>query len=34
MMDQGAVVEQGTHEQLMAQKGRYYCLYLQQEAQL
>lgn len=34
MMDQGAVVEQGTHEQLMEQKGRYYCLYLQQEAQL
>src|ERR687885_171075 len=34
MMDQGAVVEQGTHEQLMAQKGRYYCLYIQQEAQL
>jgi subfamily B ATP-binding cassette protein HlyB/CyaB len=34
MMDQGAVVEQGTHEQLMEQRGRYYCLYLQQEAQL
>ena len=34
MMDQGAVVEQGTHEELMAQKGRYYCLYIQQEAQL
>ncbi|MEW6491820.1 MAG: peptidase domain-containing ABC transporter [Cyanobacteriota bacterium] len=33
MMDQGAVVEQGTHEQLMAQKGRYYCLYLQQDSQ-
>jgi ATP-binding cassette subfamily B protein len=34
MMDKGAVVEQGTHDELMAQKGRYYCLYLQQEAQL
>ena len=34
MMDQGAVVEQGTHEQLMALRGRYYCLYQQQEAQL
>lgn len=34
MMDQGAIVEQGTHQELMAQKGRYYCLYMQQEAQL
>jgi ATP-binding cassette subfamily B protein len=34
MMDKGAVVEKGTHEELMAQKGRYYCLYRQQEAQL
>lgn len=34
MMDQGAVVEQGTHEQLMALKGYYYCLYQQQEAKL
>ncbi|HEY9652911.1 MAG TPA: peptidase domain-containing ABC transporter [Coleofasciculaceae cyanobacterium] len=34
MMDKGAIVEQGTHDELMAQKGRYYCLYMQQEAQL
>lgn len=34
MMDQGAVVEQGTHEQLMAFKGYYYCLYQQQEAKV
>ncbi|WOB42132.1 peptidase domain-containing ABC transporter [Thermoleptolyngbya oregonensis NK1-22] len=34
MMDQGSVVEQGTHEDLMAMRGRYYCLYQQQEAQL
>ncbi len=33
MMDKGAIVEQGIHEELMAQKGRYYCLYRQQEAQ-
>jgi ATP-binding cassette subfamily B protein len=30
MMDQGSVVEQGTHAELMALKGRYYCLYQQQ----
>lgn len=34
MMDQGSIVEQGTHEELMALKGRYYCLYQQQDAQL
>lgn len=33
MMDQGSVVEQGTHNELMALKGRYYCLYQQQEAE-
>ena len=33
MMDQGSVVEQGTHDQLMAAKGRYFCLYQQQESQ-
>lgn len=32
MMDSGTVVEQGTHLELMAMKGRYYCLYQQQEA--
>ncbi len=32
MMDAGTVAEEGTHEQLMAMKGRYYCLYQQQEA--
>ncbi len=31
LLDQGTVVEQGTHEELMVQKGRYYCLYQQQE---
>ena len=31
MMDSGGVVEQGTHEELMALKGRYYYLYKQQE---
>ncbi len=30
MMDKGSVVEQGTHEELMALKGRYYYLYQQQ----
>lgn len=34
MMDQGTVVEQGTHTELMALKGRYYCLYQQQESTL
>ncbi len=29
-MDRGAIAEQGTHEELMAMKGRYYCLYQQQ----
>ena len=32
MMDQGAVVEQGSHKELMALKGRYYCLFQQQES--
>lgn len=34
MMDQGSVVEQGTHEELMVIKGRYFCLYQQQQGQL
>ncbi|NES06993.1 MAG: peptidase domain-containing ABC transporter, partial [Okeania sp. SIO2F4] len=33
MMDKGSVVEQGTHNELMAVKGRYFCLYQQQESQ-
>lgn len=32
MMDSGSVVEQGTHEELMALRGRYYYLYQQQES--
>lgn len=32
MMDQGSIVEMGTHEELMAKKGYYYCLYQQQDA--
>jgi len=31
MMDEGAVVETGTHDDLMAKRGRYYALYRQQE---
>ena len=31
MMDRGTIVETGTHEELMAQRGRYYALYRQQE---
>jgi ATP-binding cassette, subfamily B, bacterial HlyB/CyaB len=33
MMDKGAIAEQGTHDELMALRGQYYCLYMQQEAQ-
>jgi HlyB family type I secretion system ABC transporter len=34
MMDKGAIVETGTHLELMALKGRYYCLYQQQESEV
>lgn len=32
VMDNSRVLEQGTHQQLMAEKGHYYYLYKQQEA--
>ena len=32
MMEQGSLVEQGTHDQLLESQGRYYALYSQQEA--
>ena len=31
MMHQGAIVETGTHEELIGLQGRYYALYRQQE---
>ncbi|MEO1148368.1 MAG: peptidase domain-containing ABC transporter [Cyanobacteria bacterium J06638_22] len=31
MMDQGSVVEMGTHDELMDMRGRYYCLFQQQD---
>lgn len=33
VMDQGKIVEQGTHESLLKQKGFYYNLVRQQEKQ-
>ena len=33
MMDQGAIVETGSHDALMAIRGRYYALYRQQESE-
>ena len=32
MLHQGAIVESGTHDALMAERGRYYALYRQQES--
>ncbi|MCU0524758.1 MAG: peptidase domain-containing ABC transporter [Elainella sp. Prado103] len=34
LMDKGSPVEMGTHDQLMALRGRYFCLYQQQEAEM
>jgi ATP-binding cassette, subfamily B, bacterial HlyB/CyaB len=34
VMDQGLLVEQGNHEELMALQGRYATLFHQQEAAL
>lgn len=34
MMDKGSIAEQGTHQELMALRGRYYCLFQQQDAQM
>lgn len=34
MMEQGSLVEIGTHQQLLDKQGRYYTLYSQQEADL
>jgi HlyB family type I secretion system ABC transporter len=34
LMDKGSVVEMGVHDELMALRGRYYCLYQQQEAEM
>ncbi|HNX14209.1 MAG TPA: hypothetical protein PKH29_05080, partial [Oscillospiraceae bacterium] len=30
MVDDGKIIEQGTHRQLLRQKGRYYALYSRQ----
>ena len=34
MMDSGHLVEQGSHQELLAAQGRYYALYSQQEADI
>ena len=33
-MDSGALVEEGTHQELIQQQGRYFALYSQQESDL
>jgi subfamily B ATP-binding cassette protein HlyB/CyaB len=33
MLDQGAIVEQGTHDELISLRGRYFYLYQQQQTQ-
>ena len=32
MLHQGSIVEQGTHQELMKLRGRYFALYRQQES--
>jgi ATP-binding cassette subfamily B protein len=32
LLHEGAIVETGTHEALIEQRGRYYALYRQQES--
>ena len=34
MMDSGALVEEGTHQELIQQQGRYFALYSQQESDI
>lgn len=34
LMDRGNIAEQGTHDELMALCGRYYCLFKQQDSQV
>jgi HlyB family type I secretion system ABC transporter len=34
LMDKGSAVEMGTHDELMALRGRYFCLYQQQESEM
>ena len=33
-VDKGTILEKGTHDELMAQKGEYYKLYMSQYASL
>ena len=34
MMDQGSLVEEGSHSELLEMEGRYFALYNQQDAGL